>query len=207
MLQKLHIIQLLVFFYLNEALAICLCSYFHLAISLLSDRRVAMWRRLIHQDSIDILVPVLPSLLLHEKRLRFGDKAEHFFWNRVCVCVCVSAHRPLQSVCQWSGWICCKGRCRGSSAGPGWRNPMLPREVLQWGQPTPQSLCFHTQALLQQSNSLFQLTFNLVIIIIQNEILHITHTLCVWLISWTLFSSVAEVLVTCLQKSHCSETV
>lgn len=34
---------------------------------------------LIHQDSIDILVPVLPSLQLHERRLHFSDKAEHFF--------------------------------------------------------------------------------------------------------------------------------
>lgn len=52
---------------------------------------------LIHQDSIDILVSVLPSLQLHEKRLCFSDKAEHFFWNRVCVCVCVCSQ--TSSVC------------------------------------------------------------------------------------------------------------
>lgn len=131
---------------------------------------------LIHQDSIDILVLVLPSLQLHEKHLRFSDKAEHFFWNRVCVCLCVSAHRPLQSVCQWSGRICCKGRCRGGSAGPGWRNPILPHEVLQWGQPTPQCLCFALFATVTFPLSThFQPGYNYNT---EWDIAHHPHTLC-----------------------------
>lgn len=89
----------------------------------------------IHQDIIDIAT-FISSLLLCAGRLRSCDKAE---LSSSCVCV----HRPLQPVCQWSGGICCQGRYRSSSAGPGWRSPGIPEGVLQRGEQTLQKTAQH----------------------------------------------------------------